>query len=67
MAGRCVVPRKVSVIALLRVEQVNGVDPESTDIRLILTGLPLYPLQRITLETDPEKLSTRIIDLIAHR
>jgi transcription termination factor Rho len=52
--------------ALLRVEQVNGVDPESTDIRLHFDGLtPLYPLQRITLETDPEKLSTRIIDLIA--
>ena len=52
--------------AMLRVEQVNGVDPESTDIRLHFDGLtPLYPLQRITLETDPEKLSTRIIDLIA--
>ena len=52
--------------ALLRVEQVNGVDPETTEIRLHFDGLtPLYPLQRITLETDPENLSTRIIDLIA--
>lgn len=52
--------------ALLRVEQVNDADPEQSGERLHFDGLtPLYPLQRITLETDPNKLSTRIIDLIA--
>ncbi len=52
--------------ALLRVEQVNGVDPEGSELRLHFDGLtPLYPLQRITLETDPDRPSTRIIDLVA--
>lgn len=52
--------------ALLRVEQVNGIDPELAADRLHFDGLtPLYPLQRITLETVPEKISTRIIDLLS--
>ncbi|MHB8986881.1 MAG: transcription termination factor Rho [Eubacteriales bacterium] len=52
--------------ALLRVEKVNGVDPELSSDRLHFDGLtPLYPLQRITLETVHDKLSTRIIDLLA--
>lgn len=52
--------------ALLRVEQVNGVDPEQASERLHFDGLtPLYPMERITLETEPDKLSTRIIDLVA--
>lgn len=52
--------------ALLRVEQVNGVDPEQAGDRLHFDGFtPLYPLERITLETQPDRLSTRIIDLVA--
>lgn len=52
--------------ALLRVEQVNGVDPEEAAKRLHFAGFtPLYPRQRITLETERDKLSTRMIDLIA--
>jgi len=52
--------------ALLRVEQVNGIDPEQSGDRFHFDGLtPLYPMQRITLETEPDKLSTRIIDLVA--
>lgn len=52
--------------ALLRVEQVNGVDPEEASERLHFEGLtPIYPRKRITLETSPERISTRIIDLIA--
>ena len=52
--------------ALLRVEQVNGIDPEVAAERIHFDGLtPLYPQQRITLETSPEKKSTRIIDLLA--
>ena len=67
MAGQVRRPKESErFFALLLVELVYGVDPVSTDIRLHFDGLtPLYPLQRITLETDPEKLSTRIIDLIA--
>ncbi len=52
--------------ALLRVEQVNGSDPEESPKRLHFEGLtPLFPRERINLETEKDKLSTRIIDLIA--
>lgn len=52
--------------ALLRVEQVNGEDPEQAGDRLHFDGLtPLYPTERIKLETGPDRLSARIIDLIA--
>lgn len=52
--------------ALLRVEQINGEDPELASERLHFDGLtPLYPQERITMETRQDKLSTRIIDLLA--
>lgn len=52
--------------ALLRVEQVNGVSPEEAMERLHFDGLtPLYPSQRLRLETTPDNYSTRIIDLLA--
>lgn len=52
--------------ALLRVEQVNHDDPEHASKRLHFAGLtPLFPQERITLETTKEKIPTRIIDLIA--
>jgi len=52
--------------ALLRVEQINGVAPEEALERLHFDGLtPLYPHKRIKLETSTEKISTRVIDLVA--
>lgn len=52
--------------ALLRVESVNGVDPELSPERSHFTGLtPIYPQERITLETPKPDHATRIIDLIA--
>jgi len=52
--------------ALLRVEQVNGEDPEQSAERYHFDGLtPLYPTERFVLETNPERLSARIIDLVA--
>ncbi len=52
--------------ALLRVEQINGEDPELASDRLHFDGLtPLYPQERITMETRQDKLSTRIIDLLS--
>lgn len=51
---------------LLHVELVNGEDPEIAKERVHFPGLTaLYPDRQIKLETSPEKLSTRIMDLVA--
>jgi len=51
---------------LLRVEQVNGVDPETARNRPQFDELtPLYPNERLNLETEPKNLAARFIDLIA--
>lgn len=51
---------------LLRVEQVNGAKPELAAERMHFAGLtPLYPQKRIRLETRPDRISARVIDLIA--
>src|SRR3954468_10749585 len=48
---------------LLHVELVNGEDPEVAKERVHFPGLTaLYPDRHIKLETDPDKLSTRIMD-----
>jgi len=52
--------------ALLRVESINGFDPESAAERIGFDALtPIYPTARIQLETNPEEYPTRIIDLVA--
>lgn len=52
--------------ALLYVKSVNGLDPETCLSRPDFDSLtPIYPRERIELETAPNNLSTRIIDLIA--
>jgi len=52
--------------ALLYVQTVNGDPPEVATKRVAFEYLtPIYPDQRITLETMPRELSTRLIDLIA--
>jgi len=52
--------------ALLRVEKGNGFNPEESTERLHFDGYtPLYPNERIKLETAPHLHSTRLIDLIA--
>lgn len=51
---------------LLHVELVNGEDPETAKERVHFPALtPLYPDRHIKLETTPEQLSTRIMDLVA--
>ncbi|MDQ0418368.1 transcription termination factor Rho [Croceifilum oryzae] len=51
---------------LLHVEAVNGQDPEVAAERLHFPALtPLYPQNRLLLETTPERISTRTMDLIA--
>ncbi|QQE74246.1 transcription termination factor Rho [Brevibacillus composti] len=51
---------------LLQVEAVNGEDPESAAERLHFPALtPLYPQNKLVLETTPERVSARLMDLIA--
>lgn len=50
---------------LVRLDTVNGGEVEAAKRRPDFTKLtPLYPNQRLRLETTPNKLSTRVIDLI---
>ncbi|GAB3908505.1 hypothetical protein GCM10029964_108380 [Kibdelosporangium lantanae] len=50
---------------LVRVETVNGMDPDQARSRPEFTKLtPLYPNERLRLETEPHILSTRVIDLV---
>ena len=52
--------------ALLRVEAVNGADPESAAKRVHFEDLiPLYPNSRLRLEHNPKDITTRLIDLIS--
>jgi len=51
---------------LLRVEQVNGMDPDVARNRVNFDDLtPIYPNERIILETAATELAGRFIDLIA--
>ncbi len=51
--------------ALLRVEAINGEDPERiTDTGNFEDLTPLHPNKRITLEADPKDLNMRICDLV---
>ena len=52
--------------SLLRVEAVNGVDPETARRRPNFDTLtPIFPLEMIDLETQPNILSTRLLNLVA--
>ena len=52
--------------ALLYVTTVNGDTPDvAMKRRPFETLTPIYPEERLTLETEPKELSTRLIDLIA--
>ncbi|CCH34599.1 Transcription termination factor Rho [Saccharothrix espanaensis DSM 44229] len=50
---------------LVRVDKINGLDPEESKNRPDFTKLtPLYPNERLRLETEPHILTTRVIDLV---
>jgi len=52
--------------SLLRVQAVNGLDPETARHRKHFDDLtPIYPNERLVLEDRPENISARFIDLIA--
>jgi len=58
--------QKAKFNALVRVETVNGTDAESSKDRVEFAKLvPLYPQERLRLETEPNILTTRVIDLIS--
>ncbi len=51
--------------ALLKVEQVNSEPPESIQSRIPFEELtPIHPDERFLLETSPEEITTRVIDLV---
>jgi transcription termination factor Rho len=51
--------------ALMQVDQVNGVAPEERISPTTFEDLtPLHPNRRLILETAPEEISTRVIDLV---
>jgi transcription termination factor Rho len=52
--------------AIVKIDSINGQSVEEAAERIEFGKLtPIYPKERLRLETTPEKLSTRIIDLIA--
>ena len=52
--------------ALLRVEAINGQDPNLLSEKVSFDDLtPLHPEKRLRLEAGPELLSTRIVDLVS--
>nr|WSZ98490.1 transcription termination factor Rho [Streptomyces sp. NBC_00857] len=58
--------RREKFNALVRLDTVNGMAPETGRGRPEFQKLtPLYPQDRLRLETDPGVLTTRIIDLVA--
>jgi len=51
---------------LLRVEAVNGMDPEQAKLRPRFERLtPIFPDERLVIETKPHILATRLLSLIA--
>ncbi|VXB08222.1 Transcription termination factor Rho [Microbacterium sp. 8M] len=52
--------------ALVKVDSINGLSPEDAAARVEFSSLtPLYPQERLRLETSASKLTQRIIDLVA--
>jgi transcription termination factor Rho len=50
---------------LLKVETINGIDPEEIKYRSAFEALtPIFPDQRFDLETDRHTLATRLINLV---
>jgi transcription termination factor Rho len=51
--------------ALLKVEAINFESPEQAREKIFFDNLtPLYPMERIRLEHDPDELTTRAMDLL---
>ncbi|MER6942745.1 transcription termination factor Rho [Nonomuraea sp. NPDC000554] len=58
--------RREKFNALVRLDTVNGMDPDQARNRPDFNKLtPLYPQDRLRVETEPNVLTTRIIDLVS--
>lgn len=58
--------RREKFNALVRLDSINGLAPDQVSQRPDFNKLtPLYPQERLRLETESAKLTTRIIDLVA--
>ncbi|MBI3428877.1 MAG: transcription termination factor Rho [Actinobacteria bacterium] len=58
--------RREKFNALIRLDTINGMQPEEARNRVEFSKLvPLYPQERLRLETEPNVLTTRVIDLIS--
>ncbi|WP_414684913.1 transcription termination factor Rho [Microbacterium sp. LWH12-1.2] len=59
-------PGRQKYNALVKVDSINGLSVDDAATRVEFGKLtPLYPQERLRLETAPEKLTQRIIDLVA--
>ncbi|MFD1179367.1 transcription termination factor Rho [Paenibacillus puldeungensis] len=67
VSGKCRTPKENErYFGLLQVNAVNGENPAIAAERLHFPALtPLYPQKKLVLETSPNHLSTRIMDLLA--
>ena len=58
--------RKEKFNPMVRIDSVNGADPEQAKNRVEFAKLtPLYPSERLRLETEPTNLIGRVIDIAA--
>jgi transcription termination factor Rho len=56
--------RKEKFNPMVRIDSVNGADPEAAKSRVEFSKLtPLYPSERLRLETEPTNLIGRVIDI----
>lgn len=67
LVGTIRTPReKEKYFALHKIESVNKVDPIKSKERILFENLtPLYPQERLVMETSKESISTRVLDLAA--
>ncbi len=66
VSGRARPPKENErYFGLLHVEAVNGLNPNLAAERLHFPALtPIYPTERISLETEPNRIATRMMDLM---
>jgi len=57
---------KEKYFALLKVDKLNGISPDKVRERILFENLtPLYPDERLIMETTKDRLSLRVLDLTA--